>query len=262
MIASERLPLELAAFRSALIVKPSSLGDIVHTLPAVRLIKQAHSHLRLRWIANTEWTPLLHECPFVDEVIPFPRKTFRGLAGLARFVKWAAERNRDEREVPEIVLDFQGLFRSGLISTSRGADRVIGLSNSREGAAKFCDHIVAVDPAAHAVDQNLAMAPALGVSFSPEDVVFPLPQGEPLPRTGGVALDDGNFILIHPWSRGEGKSLTAPVLQALCDCLPGQHVVIVGVQAARRAPSGARVTDLTNQTSLAQLLWLMRRAQA
>ena len=72
----------LRDFRSALIVKPSSLGDIVHTLPAVHALRQAHPHLKLRWLANTEWTPLIQGSPLIDEVIPFPRKQFRGLAGL------------------------------------------------------------------------------------------------------------------------------------------------------------------------------------
>ena len=51
--------LDLAQFRSALVLKPSSLGDIVHTLPAVHAIKTAHPHLNIRWVCNTEWAPVL-----------------------------------------------------------------------------------------------------------------------------------------------------------------------------------------------------------
>ena len=269
MTAGERLPVDLAAFRSALIVKPSSLGDIVHTLPAVRLLKLAHPQLSIRWIANTEWAPLLQGVPFVDEVIPFPRKTFRGLGGLWRFARWAAGRNRDDRQTPEIVLDFQGLLRSGIVSFARGADCVVGMSNSREGASKFCDHIAAVDASAHAVDQNLSMIRALGVSFSAEEVKFPLPDGEPfeLPIQAAAASESPRslpprFLLLHPWSRGAGKSLSHGVLQAFCDALRGIPVIIVGVHPSPPAIAGAHVTDLTNKTSLAQLLWLMRRAAA
>lgn len=274
MTAGERLPVDLAAFRSALIVKPSSLGDIVHTLPAVRLLKLAHPDLLIRWIANTEWAPILRGSPFVDEVIPFPRNSFRGLRGLWRFARWAAGRNRDERQAPEIVLDFQGLLRSGIVSFARGADCVVGLSNSREGASKFCDHIVALEASAHAVDQNLAMIRALGVRFSPEDVQFPLPDGEPFDfasRTGaagdtehsapGISLPP-RFLLLHPWSRGEGKSLSFAVLQAFCDSARELPVIIVGRHTSPPAITGAHVMDLTNKTSLAQLLSVMRRAAA
>ena len=69
-----------------LIVKPSSLGDIVHTLPAVAAIKQQRPDSRISWIVNTEWAPLLAGNPFVDEVIDFPRRDFRGIAGWLRIV--------------------------------------------------------------------------------------------------------------------------------------------------------------------------------
>ncbi len=78
----------LRDFRSAVIIKPSSLGDIVHTLPAVKALRETHPHLKIRWLANTEWMPILQGSSLIDEVIPFPRKTFRGLAGLLRFWNW------------------------------------------------------------------------------------------------------------------------------------------------------------------------------
>ena len=66
------------------IIKPSSLGDIVHTLPAVAWLHQAWPDLRLHWVANTEWAPLLRESPLLASVIEFPRAQFRGLGGLGR----------------------------------------------------------------------------------------------------------------------------------------------------------------------------------
>jgi ADP-heptose:LPS heptosyltransferase len=171
------------------------------------------------------------------------------------------ERNRDARETPEVVLDFQGLLRSGIVSFARGADCVVGLSNSREGASMFCDQIVPVNSEAHAVDQNLAMVRALGVSFSAEDVQFPLPGGEPLALESSGSVPS-RFILLHPWSRGEGKSLSPAVLQAFCDALRELPVLIVGMHASPPPLGGSHVVDLTNKTSLPQLLWLMRRAAA
>jgi heptosyltransferase-1 len=63
---------------SVLVVKPSSLGDIVHTLPAVHFLKATFRDADFFWIANTEWTPLLQENADLKEVIPFPRNQFRG----------------------------------------------------------------------------------------------------------------------------------------------------------------------------------------
>jgi heptosyltransferase I len=258
MSAVSSVPVDLRDFRSALIVKPSSLGDIVHTLPAARLIKAAHPHLKLRWLANTEWTPLLDGCPFVDEVIAFPRKEFRGLGGAARFAKWSATWNREPRETPEIVLDFQGLLRSGMVSFARGSDVVVGLSNSREGAAGFHDHIVDVGAHDHAVDKNLEMARALGIEVDAEEVKFPLPEGG-APEGFDPLVP---YIVLHPFSRGAGKSLSPEVLHTLGECLSGARVVIVGVSKETAAIQGPQVVDVTNRTSLPELIWLMRRAQA
>jgi ADP-heptose:LPS heptosyltransferase len=251
-------PVDLRDFKAALIVKPSSLGDIVHALPAVRLIKRAHPHLRLRWIANSEWTPLLEGCPFIDEVIPFQRKEFRGVAGGLKSLAWAARWNRTRRETPEIVLDFQGLLRSALISYSRGSDWIVGLADSREGASHFCDQIVPVDATAHAVDRYLEIPKAFGIPFSADDIQFPLPEG-----TKPAALEaHPPFVLIHPYSRGRGKTLAPASLQTLCDCLTGTRVIIVGVSKAPASLRGKHITDLTNQTNLSQLIWLMRHAKA
>lgn len=258
MSAAGRPPVDLRDFKSVLVVKPSSLGDIVHTLPSARLIKQAHPHLKLRWIANTEWMPLIEGCPFVDEVIPFPRKSFRGVGGALRSLAWAANWNRSEREVPELVLDFQGLLRSGTISFARGADAVLGMSDAREGATSFFDHVVPVDAHAHAVRRYLEMVRALGIDFSDSGIVFSLPEG------GAPAGFDAQtpFVLLHPFSRGKGKALEPQVLQTLCDCLGSVRLVIVGISRPDSAPRSPRITDLANATTLPELIWLMRRAKA
>lgn len=247
----------LRDFRSALIVKPSSLGDIVHTLPAVKAIRDAHPHLKIRWLANTEWTPLLQGSPLLDEVIPFPRKTFRGLPGLLRFWNWRRTWMLLPREEPEIVLDFQGLLRSGLVSRWRGSRPVIGLSDAREGASWFYSHIVPMDAGAHAVDRYLELPRALGIRIEPEDTAFELPEGAP-PAGWPDTLQ--NYVVVHPWSRGEGKSLSNPALNALCEALAPHPVVLVGMMEDPARPSGSHIHDWSQRTSLSELIWAMRRA--
>ncbi len=243
----------LAEFASALVVKPSSLGDIVHTLPSVHAIKQAHPRLKLRWVVKPEWRPLLEEAAAVDGIIDYPQREFRGLAGKARAAAWAYQLNRAERESPEIVLDFQGLLRSAMIASARGSRPIVGLSDAREGSRLSYDHVVPVDASAHAVDRYLTLVRALGVPVA--SAVFPLPGGEPV-----AALEGQRFVVIHPWSRGRQKSLGTHELQVLCDCLTTTRVVIVGVHASPPALRGGHITDLTNQTSLMQLIWIMRAA--
>jgi heptosyltransferase I len=240
-------------YASLLVVKPSSMGDIIHTLPAVHAIKTAHPHLHLQWIAKPEWLPLLEGNPDVDACIAFPQAEFKGMAGKAKLAAWAVRWNRSDRIQPEMVLDFQGLARSAMISVARGSRPVIGLSDAREGATLAYEHAVPVSTADHAVDRYLALPRALGVPVT--DIAFPLPAGVMMPD-----LPTEPYVLIHPWSRGAGKSLGTHELQVLCDCLTTVRVVIAGYRKDPPTLRGRHVIDLTNRTSLPQLIDAMRRA--
>ncbi len=236
-----------------LVLKPSSLGDIVHTLPAVALVKKRWPDARLRWLINPEWSPLLDGNPHVDEVIPFPRSRFRGPAGWARIPGWAKQLAARKAD---LVLDFQGLLRSALIAKLCCADggHIIGLSDAREGARHFYDHTVDVSAKIHAVDRYLALVSSLGMDTTvPLD--WPLPTGN-----APTSLDaSAPFVVFHPFSRGEGKSLTAAEVAEFCEALCPHRVVLVG-RSETAVAKMANVANLLNGTTLPELIWLLRRA--
>lgn len=247
------IPIPWAELEDVLILKPSSLGDIVHALPSAAYLKQAHPHLRLRWLANTEWMPLLEGNPHLEEGIEFPRGEFRGLAGVAKFHRWL---RREGQLKARVALDFQGLFRSGYIARASGARWRIGLSDSREGARCFHSHVVSAGPGLHAVDRYLGLLSALGVPTSGQRE-FWLPEGSPpaagLPR---------KFLALHPFSRGEGKSLSAEQVSAFCQAYPGEVVLLGRCEAAlaEGLRLSARTVNLLNRTSLAELIHCLRKA--
>ena len=253
---SSAAPLDLAQFRSALVVKPSSMGDIIHTLPAVHRIKRAFPALELRWLSNPEWMPLLEGNRDLTEVIPFPRGDFRGVKNLPALIRWVRQFNHASRPLPEVALDFQGLLRSSLLARFRGVGPVVGMSDSREGASILHKHVVQVNAAGHAVDRSLEFARALGAADESEPE-FILPAGEWLkpdaPR---------DFILLHPYSRGRGKSLDEAALTTLCECLAPRTIVLAGRAENVLPPKGPHVVSYLNQTSLAELVWLARHARA
>ena len=242
-----------SAIGSILILKPSSLGDIVHTLPAVALLKKKWPQARLRWLINSEWAPLLDGNPHVDEVVEFPRKNFRGPAGWARIPGWAKKIVTCKAD---LVLDFQGLLRSALIARLCRADggRIVGLSDAREGARHFYDETVDVSAHTHAVARYLALVAALGIDTA-APLAWPLPQG-----TAPADFDSAQpFILLHPFSRGAGKSLTAAEVAEFCRSLAPHRVVLAG-RTDTTLPPLENVADLLNRTTLGELLWLLRRA--
>lgn len=238
--------------RSILIIKPSSLGDIAHTLPAVASIRDAYPQADITWVINPEFAPLLRGNPAVDHVHLFPRSDFSGLGAPRSLVPWA-KTTRKLR--PDLALDFQGLLRSALIAKISGAKQIYGLSDSREGARFFYHRIAEVNRHEHAVQRYLKLAELAGAKIG-EATRYPFPSGDPLPRFDEFPP----FILLHPFARGRGKSLSKKVIEEICSAFAPTRVVVVG-RSSRRIDGFDNCVELTNQTTLLQLVHLIRKAR-
>jgi heptosyltransferase I len=233
------------------LIKPSSLGDIVHTLPSLRALRLSLPSSRFYWVVNSEWSPLLLGNPDLAEVILFPRQSFRGFAGGIAFLNWC---RRLRRYQPDLVLDFQGLLRSALISWSTRGKMRLGLSDAREGARLFYQRVAQVESTQHSVDRYLALASLAGAAV-PERPHFELPAGREIPE---FELPD-HFVVLHPFSRGTDKSLSSSEIYELTRALAPLAVIVVGrTDADFRCSRNA--ASLVNQTDLLQLIWLLRRA--
>ncbi len=199
----------------------------------------------LDWVVNTELAPLVEGSPIVRRVLKFPRKHLRALPEFLRDL-------RSERY--NVVIDLQGLLRSALIArfarlVSDGY--VLGMSDAREGALWFYQKIAKV-PAAHAILRYLAAAHLAGANLDLQ-LHFPLPAGE-VPE--GFSLSP-EYILIHPFSRWLGKSLSADLVSELVKLSAPRRVVVVG-QGSINLPDIAE--DWTGRTSLKQLLGIIQGA--
>ncbi|MGB8166199.1 MAG: glycosyltransferase family 9 protein [Chthoniobacteraceae bacterium] len=223
----------------------------MHTLPAVALLKRHWPAARLTWLINPEWAPLLEGNPYVDEVAIFPRGEFRGIAGWARIPAWA---KRMAAKKADLVLDFQGLLRSALIGRLCRGGEVAGLSDAREGARYFYDRVADVRGAIHAVDRYLRLVTEVGVPVAAE-LEWPLPAGN---SPAGFTLTEP-FVLLHPFSRGTGKSLTGQQVREFCAAVSPIRVVLAG-RTAERLKTAENITDLLNRTTLTELIWLLRHA--
>ena len=237
---------------SILIIKPSSLGDIVHTLPAVAAIRDAHPHATITWVMNPEFTPLLRGNSDVNHVHVFPRREFSGLGAPLSMMPWLKETRKLR---PDLALDFQGLLRSAFIARVSGAKQVYGMSDGREGSRFFYSRIVKVNRREHAVERYLKLAELAGAQIG-DALRCPLPTGDPLPRFDEFPP----FILLHPFARGGGKSLTNRVIEDICLAFAPTRVVVVG-KTNRNIDVAENCVELTNQTSLLQLVRLIRVAR-
>ena len=240
------------AVRSILIIKPSSLGDIVHTLPSVALIRDAYPRAQITWVVNPEWAPLLRGNHSINHVHIFPRRDLGGFGMSQHLLPWLRETSRLQ---PDVALDFQGLLRSALIGKMSRPRKFFGMSDAREGARLFYQHLAPIDRKRHAVERYLQLVEAFGVEVKPP-LRFSLPSGDPIERFDV----DEPFVLIHPFARGRRKSISDLTVEEFCHALAPHRVVLVG-RAIRQLPVPDNCINLINHTSILQLIWLIRRAR-
>src|SRR3954470_15356053 len=237
---------------SILIIKPSSLGDVVHTLPAVAAIRDAHPEATITWVINPESAPILRGNQDVNHVHIFPRGDFRGLGASTSFLPWLKQTRKLR---PELALDFQGLLRSAIIGRVSGAKRLMGMSDGREGSRLFYHSTVKVNRREHAIERYLKLAEAAGARIG-DALRSPIPSGDPLPRFDEYPP----FILLHPFARGRSKSLSSAVIEEICRAFEPTRVVVVG-RSKRKINAPENCVELTNQTTLLQLVRLIRVAR-
>jgi heptosyltransferase-1 len=237
--------------KSILIIKPSSLGDVVQALPAVAAVRDAHPQAQITWVINPEWAPLLRGNQDVNHVHIFPRGDFRGLGAPSGFLQWL---KKTKRLRPDLALDFQGLLRSAIIAKASGAREIYGMSDGREGSRLFYHRVARVNRREHAVERYLKLAECAGGKIG-EALRCPIPSGDALPRFDEYPP----FILLHPFSRGDGKSLSKSVIEELCRSFAPTRVVVVG-KSSRNINPPENCVELTNQTSLLQMIRLIRAA--
>ncbi len=255
-----------------LLVKLSSLGDIIHSLPVLTALRQRWPDARLDWLVDDTYRELLEGHPDINEVITFPRQRLRTLkqvlgrpCELHRFL-------RDiRRQKYDIVIDLQGLFRSAFVAAVAGGRLRVGFARGREMSPLFYHKRVAVPhKGLHAVDCYLLLAEAAGAGPT-SPVRFELPVHPEADRRAARLLVDGDApnIVISPATRWETKCWPIAYHAELADRLVRElqaRVYFLGSTVDRprietiQTRMSSESTNLVG-TSLPDLVALIRRAE-
>jgi heptosyltransferase I len=184
-----------------LFIKTSSLGDVVHHMPAVSDARRHRPHARIGWVVEEAFAPLVRLHPAVDDVISVASRRWRRMPLAPQTWREAAAFARAMRaQSHETVIDAQGLLRSALVtSLARGRKHGYDRQSVRERAASlFYDEHHGVARDLHAIMRNrLLTADALG--YAPDEPIdFGLDRAS---LTEGVLGRE--VVLLHATARPE-----------------------------------------------------------
>jgi heptosyltransferase-1 len=269
-------PLAERDFARVLLIKPSSLGDVIHALPILGGLRGRYPSAHIAWLVATPFVDLLDGHPALNEVIPFDRKRYgrigRSLfisAEFARFVTSLRRRRFD------LVLDLQGLFRSGFLAWCTRACVRIGPGDSREMAGVFYTHRYPVDSMeTHAVKRMWAVAGLLGFDSAPRSFQLPITESDRSAVRRALADSgihpDREYAVVFPAARWETKVWPADRFAAVIDRMAAElHLPAVLAGSASERPAcdsvaakcGGRPANLAGATTLRQVAALIDGAR-
>jgi heptosyltransferase-1 len=182
------------------------MGDVIHTLPLVRLLKRRFNNISIDWIVNTSYVPLLSGNSDIDRIIEFPKHSFKKspLKVLAKLKK-----ELDQRSYTH-VFDPQGLAKSALLSLLSGAERIIGFDRNTARELSWLFYSRSVDSRQFGpsiVSMNMGLAASVGIHAS------------------RLFLDRSSAHILGPWLKAE-EDIFQPEKKL---CLPeekGRYILI------------------------------------
>jgi heptosyltransferase I len=232
-----------------LVVRLGAMGDILHTLPAVCALKRGHPELRLTWVVEPKWAPLLEHNPFVDRVLLLHRDSILGLMATRRALR---------ESVYRLAVDFQGLLKSALVAAAAAPLRIYGFDAAqvRERAAAIFYRYRITSDAVHVVDRNLDLAAAAG-GLCDGSPIFPIPPGRPEGE-----LPAGDFVLASPLAGWASKQWPLTHYQALAGLLKTELGVPLVLNGPPGAPFERIAPAVAHSSGLPGLIDATRRAAA
>ena len=271
------LPLHTRNFERILLIKPSAVGDIVHTIPVLVRLRERYPEARIDWFVTPENADLVRHHPDLSNVVLFDRRRYarfgrewfatKGMLNLLRTLRGGRY---------DLVVDLHGQLRSALFTVATGAPVRVGFERTREGAwLVYSHHIPLLAQQVHAVDRYLWLGRVLGFEAGVPDFRIYLPESidarldELLSAHGMARGRDGgqSLALLVPGTVWETKHWRVDGFAGVARHLlrSGFQVVLAGAPKDRArcrqvAALCGEVCDLSGQTTLAEMIALVRRA--
>ena len=245
-----------------LLIKPSSLGDIIHGLPVLKAFRYKWPDAKISWVIKDVYGDILNGNPLIDDLILLNKNSLT--TSILSFRKKLRQGRFD------LTVDMQGLFRSGFVAFLSGAPVRVGFSNAREMAPLFYTYKVDAPLNLHAVDRNLKLAASLGCEN--QEIDFPLNLSEEVQQKVSRYLQKNQLDTKHPlitfvpgarWEKKRWPALLFSRLGNLLNQELSAGIIVAGsreekgliheIRSAMKIPS-SEATDFSLQKLTALLI--------
>ncbi len=261
-----------------LIIRPSALGDVCRSVPVLAALRARWPHATIDWLVQDAFVGAIAAHPALSEVVPFPRRELSPLARPDRLLaalKWG---NGLRRRRYDLVIDCQGLMRSGVMTLATGSPVRIGAEDARELSHLAYTRRVPATQDMHAVDRMLALAQAAVDTFgtaepiaAPDMRLYTTAESRATAERSLSSAGGAPVVVLAPTSRWPAKQWPddrfAQLALALLDQTDATLAIVGGrgeqPQCERtRALSyhNPRVIDLVGQTSIGELMAVVQRS--
>ncbi|MDO4179479.1 MAG: lipopolysaccharide heptosyltransferase I [Phascolarctobacterium sp.] len=262
-------------YQNILLIKMSSLGDILHTLPFVAALRELYPHARISWLVHPQFAGFVPDAPVIDEVLYFDKVKFKKMSLSEKLTYYSEMKELLHSKHFDLVIDMQGLFKSAVLAAISGCDNRIGYCEMREGSGFVSKAITGSHFKDHVIERYLDVARYLGAKIeSLDDIKFPMP--DLTKETASVKEKlaskglDGDYMVIVPGARWKTKEWPIEHYAELAKKIAttGMFIVLAGGpddaskgQRIKDLAGSEKVIDMTGQTSLRELAALIKNCQ-
>lgn len=248
-----------------LIIKPSSLGDVVHSLPFLNAIKETFPFSEIHWLIAKGLEGLLENHPMVKRLWVINKDQWKNLKKIKETaIEFKSLFKELEDESYDIVIDLQGLLRSGMLTYATRASVRVGFKEAREGSSLFYTHKIKGGREIHAVDRYLKIASAIGCKV--EDVKFPMPLIKESESVKKLKENIGDYAVLVPGARWKTKRWLPANFGKLVSMLDIKTVIVGSASDAEIAEgiefcSGGKALSMAGKTDIKELISIIRSAR-
>lgn len=249
--------------RQILIVKPSALGDIVHSLPVLNALNQRFPHARIDWVVAHGLHRFLEGHPMIRKLWVIKKDQWKKLSRLGRTIGEIRRLRKDiGSQGYDVCIDLSGLFRSGVITGFSRAPVRLGLKPSDEGSHLFYTHRVHGSMKIHAIDRYLKLAGFMGCRTG--EVAYPLAPYDPCPPIMKTLPE--RYVVMSPSAGKPANRWHAGRFGELAGRLELPVVVIASgheadIAAEVVAASGGNAVSIAGKTGLKELPAIIGNAE-